>query len=353
MAFEGLPRFGIPWYRWGVRPWLFRLPPERAQQLAELALAVRPLWRVLGAPMRPRDPVLARSVAGLGLRSPIGLAAGFDKQCRYLGSLADLGFGYIVGGTVTPGPRPGNPRPRLLRKVSAESLVNSLGFPSHGLQVIAARLRRFQVHPVPVVVSIAALDVEGFVECHTLLEPLVEAVELNISSPNTQGLRRFQEPGSLRELLERINDQRQKPLFVKLPPYTDSQGRERVMALLAQCLAAGVSGVTAINSIPVAEPRLASGHGGLTGRAILPDMLRIVRELRHEAGRRLALNACGGIATGEDAWKALEAGADTVQLYTAMVYRGPGVVHHIAQDLALRLRDRSADTFLPPPPRVE
>ena len=312
--------------------------------MAELALAVRPFWRIFGAPMSTDAPELACSVAGIDLRNPIGLAAGFDKQCRYINSLADLGFGYIVAGTVTREPRYGNPRPRLLRKVSAESLVNSLGFPSHGLQVIAARLRRLRVHPVPVVISIAGLDVEDFLVCHKLLEPLVEAVEVNISSPNTQGLRRFQEPDRLRELLEEINVQRQKPLFVKLPPYTSDRGREQVMGLLAQCLATGVSGVTAINSIPIAEPRLASGQGGLTGRAILPDMLRIVRELRQEAGRRLVLNACGGVATGEDVWKALEAGADTVQLYTAMVYRGPGVVRTITHDLARRLRNEQADT---------
>ena len=350
MASEGFPRLSIPWYRWGIRPWLFRLPPEQAQRVAELVLAVRPLWRLLGAPMRANDPLLARAVAGLHLRNPIGLAAGFDKQCRYLDSLGDMGFGYLVGGTVTPDPRPGNPRPRLLREVATESLINGLGFPSQGLQVVAARLRRLRTHPVPVVVSIAALDMEGFAECHKVLEPLVEAIELNISSPNTQGIRRFQEPGQLRELLEKTNEQRQKPLFVKLPPYMDDQGREQVMALLAQCLEAGVTGVTAINSIPVAEPRMATGRGGLTGRAILPDMLRIVRELRQEAGQRLVINACGGIATGEDAWKALEAGADTVQLYTAMVYRGPGVVHGIARDLTQRLRfQQAANTSSPPP----
>ena len=329
---------GIPWYRLLVRPLLFRLPPEQAQRVAEAALAVGPAWRALGVPMRLKDPVLSRTVAGIPLHSPIGLAAGFDKQCQYLGSLGRLGFGYLVGGTVTPDPRTGNPRPRLLREKTTQSLINSLGFPSDGLQVVAARLRRLKDRPVPVLVSIAALDMEGLELSHGVMEPLVDAIELNISSPNTQGLRRFQEPEQLRELLERINSQRRKPLFVKLPPYLDDQGREQVMALLRECLAAGVAGVTAINSIPVVEPRLASGRGGLTGRAIFPEMLRVVKELRQEAGQRLVINACGGIATGEDAWRALEAGADTVQLFTAMVYRGPWVARSIALDLAKRMK---------------
>jgi dihydroorotate dehydrogenase subfamily 2 len=321
-----------------VRPLLFRLPPEQAQRVAEAALAVEPAWRALGALAQVNDPVLSRTVAGLRLRCPIGLAAGFDKQCRYLGSLGHLGFGYLVGGTVTPDPRPGNPRPRLLRQTATQSLINSLGFPSDGLQVVAARLRRLQDRPVPVLVSIAALDMEGFELSYGIMEPLVDAVELNISSPNTQGLRRFQEPGQLRELLERINSHRRKPLFVKLPPFLDDQSREQVMALLRECLAAGVAGVTAINSIPVVELRLASGRGGITGRAIYPEMLRVVRDLRQEAGGQLVINACGGIASGEDAWRALEAGADTVQLFTAMVYRGPWVAHSIALDLAKRMR---------------
>jgi dihydroorotate dehydrogenase len=257
--------------------------------------------------------------------------------------LGHLGFGYVVGGTVTPRPAPGNPRPRLLRVPASHSLINSLGFPSDGLRAVEARLRRLTDPPTPVAVSVAALDIDGFEECHRALEPLVDAVELNVSSPNTQGLQRFHEPQELLQLLERINSHRHKPLFVKLPPYKDDQGRERVMAMLRQCLSAGVTGVTAINSFPVTEPRLAMGRGGLSGKVIFPEMLRVVSDLRREAGGSLVINACGGIATGEDAWRALQAGADTVQLFTALVYRGPLVVRSIAQDLVQRLGAQQAD----------
>ena len=324
----------FPWYRGVLRPLLFRLPPERAQSVAEAALAARVVWRGLGPRIGVRDEALSTSVAGIPLANPVGLAPGYDKQCRYLESLGHLGFGYVVGGTVTPDPRPGNPKPRVLRYPERESLVNSMGFPSDGLAAVVRRLQRQERRPTPVFVSIAALNDEGFQRCHGALEPLVDAVELNISSPNTQGLREFQEPQRLRLLLDRLNEHRRKPLFVKLPGYSDDQGEERCVALVGPCVEAGVDGVTASNTLPVVEPRLASGTGGLSGREIFPSMLRAVAAVRREAGHKLAVHACGGIFTGEDAWRALRAGADTVQLYTALVYRGPFVVREICLELA-------------------
>ena len=291
--------------------------------------------------MRVKEPALSRTVAGIHLDNPVGLAAGYDKQCEYLSSLGHLGFGYVVGGTVVSEPQPGNPRPRLLRYPDRQSLVNSMGFPSHGVTAVAARLRRLRDRPAPVIVSISALDEDGFAACHRTLEPLAEAVELNISSPNTQGIRVFQGPERMKRLLETLNVHRQKSLFIKLPPYTDEEGREQVMALARAGVACGVSGFTAINTLLVDEPRLAVGRGGLSGRAIYPHMLRAVSELRREVGPNVVINACGGIFTGEDAWQALQAGADTVQLYTALVYQGPMVARGIASDLAQRLRHES------------
>jgi dihydroorotate dehydrogenase len=300
---------------------LFKFPPEQAQRIAEGTLALTPLWRAYGKTLEVRDPALGRTVAGIHLRNPIGLAAGFDKQCAYLGALGHLGFGYVVGGTVTYHPRPGNARPRLARIPERESLLNSLGFPSEGLQAAVARLRKLRHRPAPVLVSIAALEEGETVESLRQLEPLVEGVELNISSPNTAGLRRFQEPVALRGLLDKLNAARKKPLFVKLPPFVNDRERDLVLSLLNVCIQSGMTGVTAINTIPQESSQLAIGRGGLSGREILPDMLRIIPELRREAGDRLVIHACGGVATGEDAWRALRAGADTVQLYTAFVYR--------------------------------
>ena len=322
----------IPWYRLIVRPFLFLLPPEPAQRIADAALAVRPIWRAYAKAARVPDT--PTSVAGIDLRNQVGLAAGLDKRCAYLGSLGDLGFGYVVGGTLTRDPRRGNPKPRMLRLPSQSSLINALGFPGDGLDAAAARLRKLRDRPAKVWVSIAALEEEETKGCLTALEPLVDAIEVNISSPNTAGLRRFQEPIALRGLLELLNQARRKPLFIKIPPYRTDPEREDVMALVRVCRETGVSGITAANTVPIEDARLAVGRGGLSGSAILADMLRIVPEIRGEAGADLVINACGGIATAEDARHALDAGADTVQFYTAMVYRGPGVVAEIVRGLA-------------------
>ncbi len=330
-----LPFPKVHWYRSFVRPWLFKLPPETALGAADRALAVTPFWRAYGA-LHPVPRGQQTLMGGVAPRNPVGLAAGLDKQCAYLDSLGHLGFGYVVGGTVTLHPRPGNPKPRVLRLPEQKALINALGFPSVGLAIAARRLERLRVRPAKVLVSVAALGDEDTEACLRRLEPLVDGIELNISSPNTQGLRRYQEPQTLRTLIERLNGPRRKPLFVKLPPYTDDAGHENVSALVGVCKELGVTGVTASNTIPVDDARLAIGRGGLSGRPVLNDTLRIITELRQEAGDGMVINACGGISSADDAAKVLRAGADTVQLYTALVYCGPGVVHEIVSGLATR-----------------
>ncbi|MDE2838543.1 MAG: dihydroorotate dehydrogenase (quinone) [Chloroflexota bacterium] len=317
-----------------MRPLLFKLPPETAINASTRALSVRPLWRALGP---YTDEVgLPASVGGVVLRNPVGLAAGLDKHCASLDSLAALGFGYVVGGTVTAQPRPGNPKPRVLRLTEQESIINALGFPGDGLDAALARLERLRRMPARVLVSIAALDAEETAECAVRLQPLVDGVEVNISSPNTAGLRRFQEPDALRGLLGMLNAVRLKPLFVKIPPWTNEQEREQVLALVRVCREEGVDAVTAANTVPVEDGRLATGRGGLSGRAILERMLAMLPDVRAELGSGVGLNACGGIASADDARAALEAGADTVQLYTGLVFRGPGLVEEICRGL----RDR-------------
>ena len=322
-----------------VRPLFFALPPEAAQRAAHLALKPTPLWRAVGSMIGVVDEALNTTLCGITLRNPIGLAAGFDKNCKMLPSLSALGFGYLVGGTVTLGSGNGNPRPRMIRRTSEESLVNSLGFPGRGLDWVAARLERSPKSrgSAPLVLSVSGTTVEEIVACHRRLEPLADAVEVNISSPNTAGLRVFHETAALAELVDRINERRDKPLAVKLPPYSasdveDAEVAER-MTLVEACIDGGVEGVTVANSRPVSEPRLAVGQGGLSGRAIFDASLRMVADVRREAGPDIAINACGGISTGEDAWRALKAGATTVQLYTSMLYRGPGVVNYINRGL--------------------
>lgn len=322
----------FPLYRLLIRPILFRFEPERAQRIADRALAVRPVWRAYARAARvPQAPV---TVAGIALRNPVGLAAGLDKQCTYLDSLGDMGFGYVIGGTVTHDPRPGNPKPRVLRLPERSSLINALGFPSVGLRAAEASLRNLTRRPAKVMVSIAALDEQETRVCLTTLEPLVEAIEVNISSPNTAGLRKFQEPVALRGLLDILNEARRKPLFVKIPPFTNDTERDNVMSLVLACRDAGVTGITVMNTIPVEDTRLAMGRGGLSGPVVREDMFRVLASVRSEIGDSMVLNACGGISNAADARRALAMGADTIQIYTSLVYQGPGVVSEIVKGLA-------------------
>ena len=313
------------------------LPPEAAQGVADALLRRRAPWRALAPLLRVSDPRLSLDWCGIGLPNPVGLAGGLDKDCRALPSLSDLGFGYLVAGTVTEAPRPGNPRPRMFRDAARQSLVNALGFPGQGLERAAERLERARaaVESAALAVSVSGTTADEIVRCHRRLEPLVDAVELNISSPNTRGLRVFHEPDTLGDLVGRLNDGRSKPLMVKLPPYPseDDGARQRVLSLVKTCVERGVDALTVANSRPVEDPRLAVGVGGLSGRAIVPDTLRMVEEVRGEAGTGPSINACGGIFSGEDVWRALKAGATTVQLYTAVVYRGPAVVRKVCREL--------------------
>ena len=172
----------------------------------------------------------------------------------------------------------------------------------------------------------------------------MSAVEVNISSPNTLGLRIFQQPEPLRQLLVSINENRSRPLFIKLPPYlvTPSIGSEQkdmVLRLVDVCVEQGVEAVTVSNTWPVRDSRLAVGTGGLSGKPVFSDMLQMVADIRAEAGTGLAINACGGIFTGEDALAAIQAGATTVQILTSLVYRGPGIVRRINEQM-LNLMDQ-------------
>jgi len=173
------------------------------------------------------------------------------------------------------------------------------------------------------------------------MEPLADAIEINISSPNTLGLRVFQEPIALADLLGKINDGRRKPLFVKLPPYSSDEisssspnnTREQVLSLVKVCVEKGVEALTVSNTWPAMDSRLAVGSGGISGKVIFHDTIRIVAEVKAEVGDRAAINACGGIFSGEDALMAMLAGATSVQVLTALIYRGPGIVKRINEEL--------------------
>ncbi len=333
-------------YRAFIRPLLFRMDPETAHSVVLQALKARHIWGAASSLLRIEDPRLEVNLAGIRLQNPIGLAAGCDKDCISLPALSSLGFGYVTFGTVTELPRTGNPRPRILRYEDDEALINSYGFPSKGLEYVVQQLEQARAHldGTPVIASISGVAVDEFVRCHRRLEPLVSALEINISCLNALGFHNFQQPAALKDLLDQVNVDRQKPIFIKLPPYRvmpsiGDQQKDAVLSLVDVCVEQGVEAVTVANTWPARDRHLAVGAGGLSGRPVFADMLQMVADIRAETGSEMAINACGGIFSGEDALAAIQAGATTVQILTSLIYSGPGIVSRINEQM-LSLMDR-------------
>lgn len=319
-------------YKRTLRPLLFSVPPDWSHNFGEFVFRRKLLWRLLEPYFGTKFPSLATNIAGIAISSPVGVAAGCDKDCRFLGSLLSLGFGYVVGGTVTVAPQPGNPRPRLLRKPDVQGIINSLGFPSDGSEIVSRRLKKTRSQPK--IISVSGITQDQIIADLAVLEPHVDASEVNISSPNTDGLATFHAPIVLKDLLERLNDVRTKPLFVKIPPYGNERTQPEVLSLISIIKDAGVNGVTVANTHPTLAPELAVGKGGLSGKPVFDTMLQMVKDIRREAGQGLVINACGGIFSTIDAISALKAGADSIQIYTGLIYEGPGIARRINQGLA-------------------
>ena len=331
----------MEFYKNIIRPLLFKLPAETAHTFATSAFRNASIWKLWNTINHVTDERLKLSIAGINLNNPIGLAAGFDKDCLFISGIRSLGFGYIVGGTVTLNPRPGNKHPRLFRNTKDKALVNALGFPNVGAKEVARNIQRNPSSPS--IISISGLTVGEFVECAKLIDPLVEGLELNISSPNTAGLRIFHKIASFRDLIQNINQTRKKPLFIKLPPYYDSESQHLCFQIIKTSLEEGVDGFSVANTIPVKDTRLGVGSGGVSGKPLFETMVRMVQEIRREIGQKLVINGCGGIFTGDDAIKTFLAGADTVQLYTGLVYEGPSILSKINQGLLDYLNEQGLE----------
>lgn len=318
-----------------AKPALFLTSPETAHGIAAWFFKRPWLCRLLRGPTSVEDERLNVKLGPLELDNPIGLAAGFDKNCEMSKGLLQLGFGYLTLGTVTLKPREGNPQPRVWRCPS-NSLVNSMGLPNIGAEQIISSLAKEKTKRAgPVIVSVAGLSVDEFAECFRQIEPVADGAELNISSPNTAGVRIFQEATTLSKLLDEIGKVRKstKPIWVKIPPYFDEQQREKVLEIVDVCIRKAVDGITAINTKIVQEPRASIGTGGLSGPPIFEDMIRIVREVYGRTRGKVPINACGGISSAIDAWRALESGASSVQIYTAFVYQGPSLASKLSRGL--------------------
>lgn len=331
------PRFDA--YRRLLRPLLFRLDAETAHHLAETALAWGFPWGLAGAgPPRP-DPRLCVHIGPLAFDNPVGLAPGLDKNARTVGAIGRLGFGYMVVGSILPQPRPGNPRPRLLRDVAQESLINCYGLPSDGLDACVNRLRRVRPGRMRLLANLDALSVEDYERSCAAVEPWVDAIEIGTRCPNnTDDGGEFQQAAPFERLLQRLARARRKPLFVKLLPWRTEGERQQRLEAAELALRYGVDGLTLLATWDREEPRLSLGRGHISGRIALPRTLETVRELARLARGRAAIKALGGIASGEDAFRAIAAGATLVELLTAFVYQGWQVAWRINGELSELMR---------------
>ncbi len=325
---------------------LTALDPEDAH-----SLAIRGLEAGLGPKAAAHDPALAVNLAGLALPNAVGLAAGFDKNAQAAHAMLAAGFGFVECGTVTPRPQAGNPRPRLFRLTEDQAVINRMGFNNAGLEAFAARLRgpRRGVVGANIGANKDSADRTGdYVTGLKRLWGLADYFTVNISSPNTPGLRDLQQGDALRELLGRIGEARRAlpgrtPVFLKAAPDLDEAEVEAICEAVA---ADGLDGVLVSNTTIARPPGLASRWkgeaGGLSGAPLTALSNQTLGLFRQAARGRFALIGVGGVASGADAYAKIRAGARAVQLYSALVFHGPGLVLQIRRDLALRLK---ADGF--------
>lgn len=319
-----------------ARPLLFMIDAESAHRMTIAALKAMPVRHAV------HNPLLATRVGGLCLPNPVGLAAGFDKHGEVPDAMLSLGFGFVEIGTVTPRPQAGNPRPRLFRLVADRAVINRFGFNSVGIEGALANLRRRKgggVVGVNVGANKDSADrIADYVAGVAAFRDIADYLTINISSPNTPGLRGLQgEP--LTELLLAVAAVRGiKPVFLKVAPDLDGKQAD---AIVKASLDAKIDALIVSNTT-VERPHLKSIHageaGGLSGEPLKPLALDALRLFREAAGGEIALIAAGGIANADDAWARIRAGASAVQLYSALVYEGPGLVRRINRGLAERLR---------------
>jgi dihydroorotate dehydrogenase len=323
------------------------LDPETAHQLAIKALQFAPL-PTPGAD----DPVLHTRLAGLDLPNPIGLAAGLDKNGKALHGLAKLGFGFVECGSVTPLAQPGNPKPRLFRLSEDRAIINRMGFNNAGLEAFAGRLAD---RPKTAVIGAnlgANKDTEDkaadYVKGLIRLKGLADYVTVNVSSPNTPGLRALQGRAALDDLLGRLAAARgddPTPVFLKIAPDLTA---DEIGMIVEASLDHGLDALIVSNTTLDRPESLRSAHkgeaGGLSGAPLRARALDALRAAADASAGKLPLIAVGGIDSGAEAWARIRAGASAIQVYSALIYEGPGLVSRIKRELAERLRAEGFST---------
>ena len=357
-----------------LRPFLFASDAEKVHErmlsIVESISKIPGFLPFLRWQFREEKPVLRTKLLGRTLENPVGLAAGFDKDGRIHPALFALGFGFVEVGTVTPQPQSGNPRPRLFRLLKDHALINRLGFNNQGVWKMAERLVAITLkikledteyfdhsgdYPANIASGMLGINIgknkdtalenatEDYVSALSTLHPFADFLTLNISSPNTEDLRNLQEKDALRALLDSVcarrdkldqNHLRNTPLLVKLAPDLDDDALENCIRVIQEF---SIQGVIATNTT-IERPELKSKHrnqsGGLSGKPLRKRSTELIRNLSAELGADVPIIGVGGIFNGADAYEKIRAGASAVQIYTALIFEGPGLVRKIKAELA-------------------
>ena len=341
-------------YKSLIRPILFRFDPEKVHHFSFKWLKFYYKLPLASAISRSANsfqhPDLEQELFGLKFKNPVGLAAGFDKNGVLNEKWANLGFGFVEIGTVTPRPQVGNPTPRLFRLVTDSAVINRMGFNNEGVEAMVGRLRKIKDRPIIIGGNIGKNKttpneqaLEDYKICFEALFPFVDYFVVNVSSPNTPGLRDLQEKEPLKRLLLAVQELNQakeqpKPLLLKIAPdLTDGQ-LDDILEIVEET---GLSGLVATNTT-ISRAGLATpaerveeiGNGGLSGKPLTGRATEVIRYLREKAGPDLPIIGVGGIMTPEDAAARLEAGANLIQIYTGFVYQGPKFAKRICKHLA-------------------
>ncbi len=338
-----------------IKPLLFLLSPETAHTFTIRLfriLLVLPFGKLLVKKNYTyENERLRRELFGLTFKNPVGLAAGFDKDAKYMDAMSKLGFGFIEIGTVTPKPQVGNPRPRLFRLKKDKALINRMGFNNEGVEATVERLKKPRPAGLVVGGNIGKNKVtpneqaeEDYVICFEALHPYVDYFVVNVSSPNTPGLRDLQDKEPLQKLLNRLQHLNQtktqpKPILLKIAPDLSDSQLDDIVEIMQTT---GIAGLIATNTTISRDGLRESpknikqiGNGGLSGQPVKSRATEVIRYLSQKSDGAFPIIAVGGIASGKDAQEKLDAGASLVQVYTGLVYEGPALVKRICEELVV------------------
>lgn len=329
---------------------MFRIPPERIHGIISGGLrvldAASPLNRALEKVVRVHDPVLRQTVFGVDFPAPLGLAAGFDKNAEAIDAWGAVGFGYAEMGTVTPKPQPGNPAPRLFRLPADKAILNRMGFNNKGALVVADNLRSRKSDDI-VGINIgknktAEDAVADYRATATALGPLADYLVVNVSSPNTPGLRDLQAVEELRPILTVVKESTATPVLVKIAPDLSDEDIDAVADLAVEL---GLDGIVATNTTisrdglhTNADEVAAMGAGGISGVPVAARSLEVLKRLYDRIGGQLAIISVGGISTPQQAWERITSGANLLQGYTPFIYGGPGWIRDIHRGIAAQIK---------------